>query len=86
MLQMLETDQKRVTIRTTTVPGASGRAALHRAAVYRTTNDESAPLMVSAWGQREPDVFLEAQTWARRNAYVISNPRTGTFYGSYGRA
>lgn len=76
----------RVTIRMITVPGTPGRAALHRAAVYPTSEDDSAPLMVSDWSQREPEVFLAAQTWARSRAYIISNPRSGSFYGGrYGR-
>ncbi|GAB7543539.1 hypothetical protein CS8_032110 [Cupriavidus sp. 8B] len=72
----------RVTIRTITIPGSQGRAALHQAVVYATTEQEAAPLMTSDWSQREPEVFMAAQTWARRNTYIVSNPRTGAFYGS----
>ncbi|MGO4329803.1 CDP-diacylglycerol pyrophosphatase [Cupriavidus sp. 2TAF22] len=72
----------RVTIRTITIPGGKGRAALHKAVVYMTTEQEAAPLMTSEWSQREPEAFMAAQTWARRNTYIVSNPRTGTFYGS----
>ncbi|MDF3885393.1 hypothetical protein ACU4GI_05535 [Cupriavidus basilensis] len=38
--------------------------------------------MTSDWSQREPEVFMAAQTWARRNTYIVSNPRTGAYYGS----
>jgi hypothetical protein len=72
----------RVTIRTITIPGGKGRAALHKALVYATTEQEAAPLMASDWSQREPEVFMAAQTWARRHTYIVSNPRTGAFYGS----
>ncbi|KWR88503.1 CDP-diacylglycerol pyrophosphatase [Cupriavidus sp. IDO] len=71
-----------VTIRTVTMPGTPGRPAQHRAAVYLTSDEETEPLMTSEWGRREPEVFLEAQLWARSHDYVVSNPRTGTFYGS----
>ncbi|ADC45331.1 hypothetical protein ACUXAV_003174 [Cupriavidus metallidurans] len=71
----------RVTIRTTTIPGAPDRAALHRAAVYLNTEEDASPLMVSAWSQREPEAFLAAQRWARNHAYQVSNPRNGTYYG-----
>jgi hypothetical protein len=50
--------------------------------VYLTSDEETEPLMTSEWGRREPEVFLEAQLWARSHDYVVSNPRTGTFYGS----
>lgn len=70
-----------VTIRTTTIPGSPDRAAVHRAAVYPNTEEDATPLMVSAWTQREPEAFLAAQRWAISQAYHISNPRTGTYYG-----
>ena len=71
----------RVTIRTTTIPGAPDRAALHRSAVYLNTEEDASPLMVSEWSQREPEAFLAAQRWARNHAYQVSNPRNGTYYG-----
>ena len=72
----------RVTIRIVTTPGGAGRGPLHQAAVFPTTEQDVAPLMTSPWGDREPEVFRAAQDWARRNAYVVANPRSGTFYGS----
>lgn len=71
----------RVTIRTTTIPGSANRAPLHRAAVYLNTEEDASPLMVSAWSQREPEVFLAAQRWARSHDYMVSNARNGTYYG-----
>ncbi|MGO4307135.1 MULTISPECIES: CDP-diacylglycerol pyrophosphatase [unclassified Cupriavidus] len=71
----------RVTIRTTTIPGSRDRAALHQAAVYLNTEEDATPLMVSDWSQREPEAFLAAQRWARSQDYLISNPRTGAYYG-----
>lgn len=73
---------RRVTIRIITVPGTQDREALHQAAVYLTTEQETEPLMISEWGRREPEVFMAAQSWARRHDYYVTNPRTGTFYGS----
>jgi len=70
-----------VTIRTITIPGTRSRAPRHQAAVYPTTEQDAEPLMKSDWGQREPEVFKAAQSWAQRNHYTVLNPRSGSFYG-----
>ncbi|RDK06121.1 CDP-diacylglycerol pyrophosphatase [Cupriavidus lacunae] len=70
-----------VTIRTFTIPGKRSREPLHQAAVYATIAQDAAPLMRSDWSQRESEVFKAALNWARRNSYIVSNSRSGSFYG-----
>lgn len=70
-----------VTIRTFTIPGKRSREPLHQAAVYATIGQGAAPLIRSDWSQRESEVFKAALNWARRNSYIVSNPRLVSFYG-----
>lgn len=70
-----------VTIRTFTILGNRSREPLHQAAVYATTEQDAAPLMRSDWSQQELEVFEAAQNWARRNSFIVLNPRSGSFYG-----
>lgn len=70
-----------VMIRTFTILGKRSREPLHQAAVYAKTAQDAVPLMRSDWSQRESEVFKAALNWARRNSYIVSNPRSGSFYG-----
>lgn len=68
-----------VTIRT--IRTGELQTARYQAQVFPTTDAEAVPLLATAWSEREAEAFRTAQFWAQRNAYVVSNPRAGTFYG-----
>ncbi|SPS00837.1 CDP-diacylglycerol pyrophosphatase [Cupriavidus taiwanensis] len=72
-----------VTIRT--IRTGTMQSARYQARVYLTTDAEALPLLATDWSEREADAFRTAQFWAQRHAYVVSNPRAGTFYGVSGR-
>ncbi|CAM2988435.1 hypothetical protein [Cupriavidus taiwanensis] len=72
-----------VTIRT--IRTGTMQTARYQARVYLTTDDEALPLLATDWSEREAEAFRTAQFWAQRHAYVVSNPRAGTFYGVSGR-
>ncbi len=70
---------RHVTIRT--IRTGALQTARYQAQVYPTTDAEALPLLATPWSEREAEVFRDAQFWAQRHAYIVSNPRVGTYYG-----